>query len=131
MPRNPNTYLANLKMRDEIYTPITDEIVEILWSLHREYGTWGGVVEATGIRKRMLYRIRNREYLSVSMTVLDKILTNSHHRVRVEDLEWYTVDGMVENGHWADADELTRRIRRVEGRRRMRRLMAQREADAA
>lgn len=98
-------YLKPLRNSGELYTPITEEIVEILWSLHREYGTWGGVSEACGIRKRMLYRIREYEYKTVSIGVLDRILTNSNSAHRVEDFKWFDVDGLIEEGVFVSEED--------------------------
>jgi hypothetical protein len=92
-----------LRVREEErYTPITLEIQDILWAMHREWGGWRAVSAATGVRKRMLWRIREGEYKCVSEKVLDRLLTNGLWSLRVEDFDWYTVDELVEMGVWEE-----------------------------
>lgn len=102
-------YLKVLRRDDMLYTPIDDRVVRTLWDLHKEWGTWRNVVEATGVRKRMLWRIRNREYKSVSIVLWDRILTLGGSALRVDDFPWFDVDGMQECGVWMSKEEFIRR----------------------
>lgn len=106
-------YLQVLRVRDDLYTPIDDRVVATMWALHREWGTWRNLVEATGIRKRMLWRIRNREYKSVSMTVWDRILTLGGSSLRVDDFPWFDVEGMMDTGSWLNREEFLRKVRQA------------------
>ena len=101
MPRENPDYL---KSRDgDLYTPITPEIIRIVEGLRRDWGSWRMVSEVTGTRKRMLTRMlckHEKKYKSVSMTVLDRLLTLGRRSETIDDFPWYTVDEMIEEGLW-------------------------------
>jgi hypothetical protein len=79
---------------------MTDQIVGWLEELKAEYGSWQAVGRQARTSDRWMRAIRKKSYKAISMTSLDKILTRCESNHRVEDLEWYTVEGMLEIGVW-------------------------------
>lgn len=97
----------NLRALDTRWTPLTDELRDVIEGLVKEAGTWGRVALATGIKKRYLRRLRQRvDYPSgkalkcVSFDVLDRLLTPSEKVYLLQTLPWYTVDELLEKGLW-------------------------------
>lgn len=85
-------------LRGELYTPITPEILELLETLHRKYGTWLVVAYHAKTRARHLREIRHRRQ-AITMKLLDRIITETGIG-RLEDYEWFTADDLVLLGLW-------------------------------
>jgi hypothetical protein len=117
--------LRAMEKKGEKFTPIIPPMIEALDALKEEYGTWRVVSEVTGVRKRMIYRIRTEEYKCVSMSVLDRILTNSWSALSVEDFPWFTVDELIAVGIYVSEDTHRRMISGKWGYRRYRRRLEQ------
>lgn len=110
-----------LSGKNDLYTPLTTEIVELLEDMHRLYGTWAMVGFHVGVKLRCLRRWRDPKsgYKSISMTVLDRILCQQW-RLTLEDFVWYTADEMCEEGFWEGTDRyvLDKEMRRDDGKYR-------------
>lgn len=93
----------NLKgLHDTRFTPVTDEVVELMWLVRAEYGgTWQSLSAAVGIRPRHLRRIHNKESKAVSLKILDRILARSDYSYKLHSLPWLTVDDLMEQGIWS------------------------------
>ena len=88
------------KLWDTRFTPVTDEVRELLEMVKDEYDAgWVGLAEAVGIRQRQLRRIRNK-HKTVSLRVMDQIMARSSYGYRLHTLPWYTVDELIEMGVW-------------------------------
>lgn len=74
----------------------------MMYALHAANGTWRKVAEITETRLRVLRRIRNGERKTISMTLLDRMLTRLDGETSVEDYPWYTPNELVEQGIWQD-----------------------------
>lgn len=97
----------NLRAVDTRWTPLTDEVRDLVEQLKREAGSWRSVSRATGIPVRYIRRIRQREATesckplkAISLRTLDTLLTPSEMAHRVQLLPWYTVEEMQEMGIW-------------------------------
>jgi len=93
--RHPNDW--------DLYTPITEDILSFMSRLHDINGSWRKVAEITETRLRVLRRIRTGERKTISMTLLDRMLTRLDvGGITVEDFDWYTPNELVERGIWQD-----------------------------
>lgn len=89
------------KLWDTRYTPVNDELIEILYLLKAEYGgSWQQLAKAIGIKPRHLRRLYLREQTTVTLNLMDRILGRSDYSYRLHDLPWLTVDELVEMGLW-------------------------------
>lgn len=86
----------------DLYTPITSEIRLLFQSLHDTNGSWRTVAAITETRLRVLRRIRTGERKTISMTLLDRMLTLLDVGVSIEDFTWYTPQELVSAGIWED-----------------------------
>ena len=87
---------------DTRYTPITDEVVELLFLLRKECGgTWREVSRITNVKLRQIRRIRKREHKAVSFRMMDQMFCRSRHLYRLLDLEWLTIEELLERKIWA------------------------------
>lgn len=101
----------------DLYTPITPEIVDLLWRLYAEYGSWTVVAYHCAVRLRMLRRIRNRESKTISQSLLDKIITLGRIG-NIRDYPWFTADDLVAMGIWEPpAPPLDEQKRRLESKK--------------
>lgn len=101
----------NLRAVDTRWTPLTDEVRDVIDSLQREGGTWRAVSAASGLKTRYIRRLRQRKpqrsgkkvvqpLKSVSYSTLDKLLARSDKVHVLQSLPWYTVEEMCEMGLW-------------------------------
>lgn len=96
-----NEYENLKKMWDTRYTPVTDEVVELLRLVKAEYGgNWQQLSLAVDVKARHLRRLYNRRQAAVTLRLMDKILARSDYSHRLHDLPWLTADELVEQGIW-------------------------------
>lgn len=96
------TEYENLKkMWDTRYTPVTDEVVEILMLVKTEWGgSWQSLAQTIGIKPRHLRRLYNKTQRTVTLSLMDRILARSDYSYRLHDLPWLTCDDLIEQGIW-------------------------------
>jgi hypothetical protein len=95
-----NEYENLKKLWDTRFTPVTDEIRELLVMVKNENdGSWDALAREIGIRTRQLRRIRLK-HKTVSLRTMDQILARSGYAYRLQTMPWYTVDELVEMGIW-------------------------------
>lgn len=99
---------------EELWTPVTPELLETLNELKRGVGTWRRVAYLTHTRLKVLRNIRKGRRKAVSMRVLDRILSGLGRPDLTETFVWFTADDLVVLGVWKD-------VQYVEGRERTRR----------
>lgn len=90
----------NLRDKDTRWTPVNEEVLDILRRLHREGGSWTAVAMATTVKQRQIYRIRKGQQKCVSMKVLDRLLAKSSMSHSIRDFPWYTIEEIQEMGLW-------------------------------
>lgn len=91
----------NLRKWDTRWTPVTDEVVELLWAVRREHGgSWLDLADAVGMKVRHLRRLYLKTNKAVSLRVMDNILARSNYSYRMHSLPWYTVEELMEHGVW-------------------------------
>jgi len=96
-----NEYENLKKLWDTRFTPVNDEVVQLMWLVKSEHGgTWKDLADAVGIRVRHLRRIYNQKDKTVSLRIMDQIFGRSDHSYRLQQLPWLTVDELVEMGIW-------------------------------
>lgn len=86
----------------DLYTPITGEIIRFMYALRDANTSWRNVAAITETRLRVLRRVRTGERKTISMTLLDRILTRLETSVTVENFPWYTPDELIALGIWDD-----------------------------
>lgn len=101
MEQRTNNYNNLRLLWDTRFTPITPEVQELLRLLHRECGgTWREVSRITGVKLRQIRRIRTREHKAVSFRMMDQLFCRSRHLHRLLDLEWLTIEELLERRIW-------------------------------
>jgi len=96
-----NNYNNLRQLWDTRYTPNTPALRELMILVKAEYGgTWREVSELSGIKLRQLRRIYKGEHLTVAFRTLDAIFCRSNHIHRLLELEWLTVEELLERGIW-------------------------------
>lgn len=99
----------------DLYTPLTTDIMDLLYRVYVREGTWRGVARVMGMRMqptrgcRELRKIRAGKVKAISMTVLDRMLTHSGFGVTVSDFTWFTPEDLVELGVWEPDRKRARR----------------------
>ena len=104
-----NAY-ENLREKDTRWTPVNQEVLDILQFLKREAGNWTTLSVATGVKARQVRRLRNGAQKCVSMTLMDKLLARSSMSHLLQTLPWYTIEELQEMGLWDEPlPHITRR----------------------
>lgn len=83
----------------ELYTPLNAQFYELLEQMHREYGNWRIVAWKADVRLKVLRNLRQGKRKTISMRVLDRMITSSGVG-RLEDFIFYTPDDLVRLGIW-------------------------------
>ena len=78
---------------------------EAFWKLLNDLrlqagGQWKDIAREARISTRQFRRMRTAQYTTVSIHVMDKILSRMGFPHRVEELTWYTPNQLVEMGVW-------------------------------
>ena len=89
-----------LHKRDEMFTPLTPQVMKWLEELRTIHGSWEAVCDEARVSSRWLRSVRKGKHKTISLTNLDKLLTRCDSPHRAEDLEWYEFDGLLEKGVW-------------------------------
>jgi hypothetical protein len=81
------------------YTPISPDILAMMWELRDKYGSWREVAAVTQTRLKVLRRFRTGDRHVISMRLMDRILTTTGHG-RLDDYVWFTPNDLVAMGIW-------------------------------
>jgi hypothetical protein len=78
-------------------------------------GTWKSVAVDARLSTRSLRKLRNKGAATVSYTWVDKLLSRLGFPHRLQELEWYTPEQLVEMGIWKphNIDGLTHKRKAV------------------
>lgn len=94
-----------LQNRD-LYTPVTTDMMDLLYRMRLREGSWRGVARLLGLRVqpmkgcRELRKLRAGKVKAISMTVLDRMLTHAGIGLTVSDYQWFTAEDLVKLGVW-------------------------------
>lgn len=86
-------------LSNELYTPITPEILALFARLYDEYRTWRAVAEAVETKTRVIRRVRSSTRSAISMTLLDRVIQKSGIG-DLRDYTWFTAEDMIALGLW-------------------------------
>jgi hypothetical protein len=72
----------------------------LLWAMREKHGTWREVAYLSGMRLKVLRRLRkDPSQRTISMTSLDNLITTTGVG-DLRDYVWYTADDLVAKGFW-------------------------------
>jgi len=103
LPRHPND--------NDLYTPLTTELLELLVKMRNELGSWREVAAAAGVRTRVLRRLHRVEVRCVSLQLMDRLCqgTGIGH---ISEFVWFEANDLVALGFWKEPEYLDgRRVR--------------------
>jgi len=130
----------------ELYTPINEQFYELLEQMHREYGNWRIVAWKADVRLKILRNLRKGKRKTISMTLLDRMITSSGVG-NLADFTFFTPDDLVRLGIWkevyyvegnkriqgdkvTEAPKMSRRERELIGRKKQRARLARAKREA-
>jgi hypothetical protein len=104
-------------LKDEAFYKLLDEL------RLQAGGQWKDIAREARISTRHFRRVRGEQYPTVSIHVMDKILSRMGFPHRVQELRWYTPNELVEMGVWkphniSGLQETNRRRKAAKERRR-------------
>jgi hypothetical protein len=85
--------------RNDLYTPITPEVIELLIRMRQRHGTWREVSYLSHTRLKVLRRWREGGRKAISMTKMDELMTTTEVG-DLRDFPWFTADDLVLLGIW-------------------------------
>ncbi len=84
---------------DDLYTPITPELIALFERMRAEHGTWRKVAALSETKLKVLRNLRRGDRKAISQTLLDRICQGT--RVgSVHEFIWFTADDLVALGIW-------------------------------
>jgi len=86
---------------DELYTPLTREVVDLFWHMKEVHGTWRDVSYVTNTRLKVLRDMRHGSRKAVSLTKLDAMITGAEVG-DLRDFVWFTPEDLIRLGIWDD-----------------------------
>ncbi len=98
--REIRPYANQRVLWDTRWTPNTEELRELVGIAAKEAGSMLALSRAINMRYRHIRRIFHGESKAVSYRIVDQILARSSVAYRMQQLPWYTVEQMVEEGIW-------------------------------
>lgn len=119
----PDAFPHPLHGRD-LYTPLTTDIMDLLYRLKVREGSWRRVAYLLGMRvqdtrgSRELRKLRAGKMKAISMTTLDKMLTCAQIGMTVDDFTWFTPEDLVALGIWAPNEDLSKHVPKKKPRKR-------------
>jgi|SRR6516165_4709423 hypothetical protein len=84
---------------NDLYTPITPEVLELFARMRHRHGTWREVAYLSNTRLKVLRRWRNGQRKTISMTKMDELITTTEVG-DLRDYPWFTADDLVTLGIW-------------------------------
>jgi hypothetical protein len=97
--------------RGEYYTPMSDQVLDLLWAMKLEHGTWRMVAWRSGCRLKQLRNLRNGTRRAISIRLLDRMITGTGVG-SLDDFIWFEANDLVALGIWKP-------IQYVEGQNRV------------
>lgn len=113
---------------NDLYTPVTDEVLQVIKDVKALYVTWPVVAFHTGMRDRILRRYLKGQHTAMSMTTMDRLLV-ALGRGHLNDFLWFTADDMMELGLWKKTQYVHGREATKDGQPGVRKTKAQRKAE--
>ena len=86
----------------ELYTPVNEDLLALFERLRDEWGSWRKMGEAARVSQRWIRYVRQGRFKTMSMKVLDDMLSNLGAAGLVQQLDWYTPEELVERGIWKE-----------------------------
>lgn len=90
----------------DLYTPINEDILKLLWRMRDKHETWREVAYLSGMKLKVLRRLRkDPNQRTISMTTLDNLITTTGVG-DLRDYVWFTADDLVALGLWKQPADL-------------------------
>ena len=105
-------YENQRKLWDTRWTPNTEELRELIGIAEKEAGSMLALSRAINMKYRHLRRVAHGESKAVSYRIVDQILARSSVAYRMQQLPWYTVEQMVDEGIWLPQKTFMARYKR-------------------
>lgn len=83
----------------DLYTPITPELLDLLERMRVEFGSWRLVAARSETRLKVIRNLRNTNRKAISQTLLDRLCTTTGIG-SVHEFTWFTADDLVTMGIW-------------------------------
>jgi hypothetical protein len=83
----------------DLYTPLNDEVLELLMRMRNELGSWRVVAWKGETRLKVLRNIRDSKRKAISLRVLDRLCVGTGIG-SVDDFPWFTANDLVALGVW-------------------------------
>lgn len=96
---------------EDLYTPITPEVVALLDRMFDELGSWREVAARSETRMKVIRNIRRANRKAVSQTLLDRLISATGVG-SIEEFTWFEADDLIALGIWD-------KVQYVEGKRRV------------
>src|SRR5215471_5702462 len=85
--------------KNDLYTPITPEVLELFARMRAHHGSWRQVAYLSNTRLKVLRRWRTGGRKAISLTKLDELITTTEVG-DLRDYPWFTADDLVTLGIW-------------------------------
>lgn len=99
MPKKKHPNTSYHPSSGDLYTPVTAEVIALLIRMKLKHRFWRDVSAISGTKLRVVRRLRYGEYKTVSMSLLDRMITTTGVG-SIEDFVWFTADDLVALGIW-------------------------------
>lgn len=90
------------RVGDDLWTPVNEELLNLLRRIKDEYGTWDAMGWAGRCSQRWLRHVMDGDYVTLGYPTLDNFLNNLGYDGYVQEMEWYTAEELVERGIWKE-----------------------------
>jgi len=99
--KNESRPYANQRtLWDTRWTPNDDAFRDLIFYAVTEAGSVASLARIIGMKYRHLRRILHGESKAVSFRIADQILARSGVAYKLQELEWLTVEELLERGIW-------------------------------
>ena len=93
-------YANQTMLWDTRWTPNDDTFRDLLFYAVTEAGSVSSLSRIVGLKNRHLRRLLHGDHKAVSFRIADQILARSGVAYKLNELEWLTVEDLVERGIW-------------------------------
>ena len=93
-------YANQTMLWDTRWTPNDDNFRDLIFYAVTEAGSVVSLSRIVGLKNRHLRRILHGESKAVSFRIADQILARSGVAYKLQELEWLTVEELIERGIW-------------------------------
>jgi hypothetical protein len=95
---------------EDLYTPVTPELIALFERMKAEHATWRRVCWITNTRMKVMRSLRNGSRKTISMKKLDEMIQATEVGSLTE-FTWFTADDLVNLGIWKPTQYVRGRAR--------------------